>query len=77
LASFGIGSYGFINPIYRPFFTSFTGTVELIRVNGSLWSKVKDYATVKNLVLHSGVELVLREAPIASGYHAKKEEDLE
>lgn len=49
----------------------------LIQVNRSLWGKVKDYATVKNLTLYSAVEILLRQALIANGYHAKTEEDIE
>jgi hypothetical protein len=49
----------------------------LIQVNRSLWGKVKDYATVKNLTLYSAVELLLRLALIDNGYHVKTEEDRE
>jgi hypothetical protein len=49
----------------------------LIQINRSLWGKVKDYATVKNLTLYSTVELLLQQALIANGYHVKTEEHAE
>jgi hypothetical protein len=49
----------------------------LIQINRCIWGKVKDFATVKNLTLYSAVELLLRQALIANGYHAKTEEDIE
>jgi hypothetical protein len=42
----------------------------LIQVDRGLWGKVKDFATVNNLTLYSTVELLLRQALIANGYHA-------
>jgi hypothetical protein len=47
----------------------------LIEVNGSLWGKVKDYATVKDLSLYSAVERLLLQALIANGYSVKEGEE--
>jgi hypothetical protein len=47
----------------------------LIEVNRSLWGNVKNFATVKNLTLHSAVEQLLRQGLIEKGFLVKGVEE--
>ncbi len=40
----------------------------LIEVNRILWGKVKDFATVKELTLHSAVEQLLKQGLVDNGF---------
>jgi hypothetical protein len=44
----------------------------LIEIKRNLWGKVKYYATVNDLNLHSAVENLLLQALISNGYHIRE-----